>query len=185
MAPPAANDPPSCPTDLMHVMSLDRYEYMFDWAAALVHILTHNLFEGEARGLRCFALPKGFSTHHSGVRGHYLINESATGGHTVEFLDDSLPDSLAIALRFAENKKLYVQQIKLPLMSVSTKSSDSSKEVSQTDAAPILSKLETIKSFKTIVNNDGCALAKQVDKRPALKYALRFKAINLTTLNKC
>eukprot|EP00965_Chrysotila_dentata_P015266 504863-Pleurochrysis_carterae.AAC.1 len=57
MAPAAANDSPSHPTDLMQVMSLDRYEYVFDWAA-LVHISTHNPFEGEARGLRCFALPK-------------------------------------------------------------------------------------------------------------------------------
>eukprot|EP00965_Chrysotila_dentata_P105047 3470191-Pleurochrysis_carterae.AAC.1 len=104
----------------------------------------------------------------------------------IQFLDDSLPDSLAIAFRFAENKKLYVQHIKLPLMSVSTKSAgESSKEVWQIDAAPILSKLETIKSFKTIVNNDGCALAKQIDNKWLAKYALRFKAINLTTLNKC
>eukprot|EP00965_Chrysotila_dentata_P015267 504863-Pleurochrysis_carterae.AAC.2 len=82
----------------------------------------------------------------------------------MQFLDDSLLDSLVIAFRFDENKKL--------------------KEVWQTDAAPILSKLETIKSFKIIVNNDGCALAKQVDKWLA-KYALRLKAINLTTFNKC
>eukprot|EP00965_Chrysotila_dentata_P005131 168262-Pleurochrysis_carterae.AAC.1 len=93
-------------------MSLDRYEYVFDWAA-LIHISMHNPFEGEARGLRCFALPKRFSTH-SSVRGHYLINVSATGGRTAEvimlpalmqFLDDSLLDSLAIAFRSAENKK--------------------------------------------------------------------------------
>eukprot|EP00965_Chrysotila_dentata_P141848 4688435-Pleurochrysis_carterae.AAC.1 len=83
-------------------------------------------------------------------------------------------------MHYAENKKLYVQHVKLPLLISVNKEG---KEKWQSDAKPVLSKLETIASFKVVANVDGCAVAKQIDKWLA-KYALRFKALNITSLRK-
>eukprot|EP00965_Chrysotila_dentata_P118666 3923266-Pleurochrysis_carterae.AAC.1 len=102
MAPPTAQR--ALPSDIMHVMSQEAYEYIFDWAS-LVSISPTNPADGNVRGLRCFAIPKSFSTH-TGLRGHYLINTHGRSERQqaevvelpaiVQFLDESLSDGLAI-----------------------------------------------------------------------------------------
>eukprot|EP00965_Chrysotila_dentata_P081170 2679352-Pleurochrysis_carterae.AAC.1 len=61
---------------------------------------------------------------------------------------------------------------------------ETEKEMWQTDAKPVLAKLETIKTFAVVENKDGCALAKQINKRLS-KHAISFKALNLNSLLKC
>eukprot|EP00965_Chrysotila_dentata_P144977 4787091-Pleurochrysis_carterae.AAC.1 len=63
MAQPSAdNAPPVKEHEVMHRMSLQQFDYVFDWAA-VIQLSSANPLEGEARSLRCFAIPKGFSTH--------------------------------------------------------------------------------------------------------------------------
>eukprot|EP00965_Chrysotila_dentata_P215890 6189054-Pleurochrysis_carterae.AAC.1 len=62
MAPPVAGAPASTDWSCMHTMSLEEYEYVFDWAA-IIRISTIDPLDGEAYGLLCFATPKGYSTH--------------------------------------------------------------------------------------------------------------------------
>eukprot|EP00965_Chrysotila_dentata_P258551 6213259-Pleurochrysis_carterae.AAC.1 len=99
MAPPPAQSAVS-PSDVMHVMSLDAFDYVFDWAA-IISISPTNPAGGDVRGLRCFAIPKSFSTH-TGLRGHYLINTHGRSERQqaevvalpafVQFADESLSD---------------------------------------------------------------------------------------------
>eukprot|EP00965_Chrysotila_dentata_P031433 1047530-Pleurochrysis_carterae.AAC.1 len=59
--PPVSAAPVESAPAVIHTMSLQHYEYVFDWAAIL-HISPTNPLDEEARGLRCLAIPKGFST---------------------------------------------------------------------------------------------------------------------------
>eukprot|EP00965_Chrysotila_dentata_P064142 2124206-Pleurochrysis_carterae.AAC.1 len=77
MAPPTAAEKAATEAEHLRLVtyhvSLKDTSIVFDWAGLVEVSSLEDPLSGGIRGLRAFALPKGFATH-SGVRGHYFIN---------------------------------------------------------------------------------------------------------------
>jgi hypothetical protein len=161
-------------------------DHVFD-NASVVQINAKDPHDGVMLGLRFFGFKRGFATPF-GVPGHFLINKITEESQTqvvvlpcvVSFLDVGNADRLCVAVKRTASGKMFAICVELPLCVSGT--DDTSKWVQFKDAATV--KLSVIKSFSSVVSQDGNNLVKNVDKW--LKdFCSLTKGVEIKSLKDC
>lgn len=165
MAPAAVAAAGNTDEDALHVVNVERYSYVFDWAA-LVRLSSEDPVGGGAQSLRAFAIPTGFATH-AGLPGHYIVNSASSLDAStiqlpavVEMVDEGVAPLLATTFKLASNDKIYILAVELPLLKSCDKEG---KESWVDDTTQKLLKFELVKRFLPVKNRDGIPLAKHAD----------------------